>query len=74
MLAVADSTYDANGTPTSYLVRLFDANNGTHLGNITFPAAVRALAFSPNGTLLAVVYEDPNFWGPNRVEVWGVAQ
>jgi hypothetical protein len=74
VLAVSDVTSDANGIPTAFLVRLFDANNGTHLGNITLPANVTALAFSPNGSLLAIAYEDPNFWGPNRVEVWGVPQ
>ena len=31
-------------------------------------------AFSPDGRLLATVQHDPDFWGPDRVTLWSVAQ
>jgi WD40 repeat protein len=74
VLAVSDVLSDANGTPTSYVVRLFDANNGNQLSSINLPAQVTALAFSTDGSMLAIAHEDPNFWGPNRVALWGIVQ
>jgi len=42
------------------------------LGEIALPAPSNTIAFSPDGTMLAISYDNPDFWGPNHVTVWTV--
>jgi hypothetical protein len=73
LLAVSNGFYnDAIGGWASEL-RFYDlTNDNTQVSSLLFTSNLGAVTFSPDGTKLALAYEDPLFWGPNRATVWAI--
>ncbi len=53
-------------------VMLIDVETGLQVSSLVFDVDLRRAVISPDGTLLAVAYADPDFWGPDRVALWAV--
>jgi len=72
LLSATISRYDATSQTSTFLLDIYDAQTGTLISTLAFESTVTKAALSPDGTLLAVVTEDPAFWGPSRVTLWAV--
>jgi WD40 repeat protein len=72
LLAYSQSYFDDTQGAWASAVHLYDLASGTELSSLPINAGVGTLSFSPDGTLLAFAYEDPQFWGPNRATLWAV--
>jgi WD40 repeat protein len=71
LIAVSLSRLDSSTGVWASRVAIGDLTTFTEVGSISIAANIGQVAFSPDGTKLAIAYEDPLFWGPNRVTVWG---
>jgi len=72
LLSATVSRFDATSQTSTFSLDIYDAQTGTLVSTLAFESTVTKAALSPDGTLLAVVTEDPAFWGPNRVTLWAV--
>ncbi len=70
LLAVASSIYDERIGGWAGGVTFLDANTGEPVTDLPLGVEMRRVSFSEDGTILAVVYADPGFWGPDRVTFW----
>jgi WD40 repeat protein len=73
LIALATVDGDINTGVYSYILQFYDMSTSGIISTISMPALVKSLAFSPDNTLLSIVYEDPDFWGPNRATLWAVS-
>lgn len=73
-LAVGAPISNAASQTTSGVVLFFDANSGVQQGSLAIAGSPTNISYSPDGTLLAISYADPYFWGPDTVSLWGVTQ
>lgn len=62
---VSERSYD-------YSIILVDTTTGEIAAEHPVPGNIQSMSFSPDGTMLAVNYEDTEFWGPNNVTLWAI--
>lgn len=72
LLAVSNSLFDDAQGGWASALRFYDRSTGAEVFAVSFNSGVGTVSFSPDGTLLALMYEDPLFWGPNRATLWAV--
>jgi WD40 repeat protein len=73
LLAVSNGAFDDALGGWASSLRFYDlTNDNTEVSSLLFNSNLGPIAFSPDGTLLALSYEDPLFWGPNRATIWAV--
>ncbi|NWF70217.1 MAG: PD40 domain-containing protein [Chloroflexi bacterium] len=72
LLAISNVYFDDALTVWDSALRLYEVASGAEVAALPVLANSGAVAFSPDGTLIAFAYEDPMFWGPNRVTLWAL--
>jgi WD40 repeat protein len=72
LIALAFLQGDGGAAPYEYSVQFYDRASNTIVRVLPMPSFIKSVSFSPDNTLLSIVYDDPDFWGPNRASLWAV--
>lgn len=70
LYVVDTAAFDGDGTST---LKIFDTSSGAVLAERALDFPARQMAVTADN-LIVLVYDDPDFWGPNRVTFWALPQ
>jgi WD40 repeat protein len=74
LIALAVLQGDGGAAPYEHTVQFYDRASNSIVRVIPMPSFIKTVSFSPDNSLFSIVFEDPEFWGPNRASLWAVVE